>query len=112
VTLRDQRRLRHILEQITKINEYVKDGRTLFESDPKTQDAVLRRLTVIGEAAGSLSDEALRQLPALPPKSARGQRNIIVHEYWRIDPDIIWATIMNDLPLVAAQVTALIEPGG
>jgi uncharacterized protein with HEPN domain len=111
VTVSDQRRLRHILAQITRIDEYVKDGRTFFETDPKTQDAVLHCLTVIGEAAGALTDEAYRHLPALPRRGARGQRNIIVHEYWRIDPDIIWATIINDLPLVAAEVSALLGPG-
>lgn len=108
MTVSDQRRLRHILDQITRINEYVKDGRPIFEGDPKTQDAVLHCLTVIGEAAGALSDHAYDQLPALPRQGARGQRNIIVHEYWRIDPDIIWATIINDLPLLAAEVSALL----
>jgi uncharacterized protein with HEPN domain len=111
VTGSDERRLRHILDQIKRIEEYVKDGRTAFETDPKTQDAVLHCLTVIGEAAGALSEESYRHLPALPQRGARGQRNIIVHEYWRIDPDIIWATIGNDLPLVAAEVTALLGPG-
>lgn len=104
MTPSDQRRLRHILDQITRINDYVKDGRTAFDADPKTQDAVLHCLTVIGEAAGALSDDAYGQLPALPRKGGRGQRNIIVHEYWRIDPDIIWATIINDLPQLAADI--------
>lgn len=45
--------------------------------------------------------------PALPRRGARGQRNIIVREYWRIDPDIIWATIVNDLPQLAADIGAL-----
>lgn len=109
MTVSDQRRLRHILDQITRINEYVRDGRTLFDSDPKTRDAVLHCLTVIGEAAGALSDDAYGRLPALPRKGARGQRNIIVHEYWRIDPDIIWATIVHDLPQLAADISALLS---
>ena len=107
MTASDQRRLRHILDHISRIEEYVKDGRTAFDTDPKTQDAVLHCLTVIGEAAGALSNESYRHLPALPP-GTRGQSNIIVHEYWRIDPDIIWATIINDLPVLAADINDLL----
>lgn len=112
MTPTDERRLRHILEHIGRIEAYTKDGPSEFDNESKAQDAVLHCLTVIGEAAGALTDNAYRQVPALPPRGARGQRNIIVHEYWRIDPNIIWATITNDLPLVKAQIEALLEGTG
>lgn len=112
MTPNDERRLHHILEQIARIKSYTTDGRSAFDKEPMAQDAVLHCLTVIGEAAGALADHAYRQVPALPPRGARGQRNIIVHEYWRIDPDIIWATISNDLPLVKVQIEALLKNTG
>lgn len=74
-----------------------------------TRDAVLRCLTVIGEALGSLSEETYRRLPSLPPQLPKGQRNILVHEYWRVDTDIVWNTIERDLPPLRAEVESLLE---
>lgn len=100
----DRRRLGHILEQIERIERYTADGRAAFDGDDRTQDAVLRCLTVIGGAAGALSDEARARLPSLPPGSPKAQRNILVHQYRRIDADIVWATIERELPRLRLDV--------
>lgn len=108
MTPADRRRLEHIFEQIDKIERYTLPGRVAFDTDEKTQDAVLHCLTVIGETAGALSEGTYRRLLSLPPKSPRGQRNIIVHEYWRIDRDIIWETLTRDLPKLRNDVSQLL----
>ena len=105
---RDAARLRHILDHIGRATEYVASGRAAFDRETMRQDAVIRCLTVIGEAAGALSEETRRRLPSLPPQQARGQRNLLVHEYWRVDPDIVWATVTVALPPLAAEIRSLL----
>lgn len=93
-----------MLDHIDRIAEYVAAGRTAFDRDRMIQDAVLRCLTVIGEAAGALGESVYSQIPSLPPHLPRGQRNLLVHEYWRVDRDIVWATVQTDLPLLAGDI--------
>ena len=104
----DRRRLLQVLDAIDRTHRYCDTGRSSLDDD-KTRDAVLRCLTVIGEALGALTDETYRHLPSLPPHLPKGQRNILVHEYWRIDPDIIWSTIQRDLPPLQADTQALLS---
>lgn len=102
----DRRRLLHIVEQIDKIARYTADGRAAFDRDEKTQDAVVRCLSVIGEAAGALTEATYRAIPSLPPQLPKSQRNLLVHEYWRVDLDIVWATIERDLPALKSGIEA------
>ena len=75
-----------------------------LNGEARTQDAVLHCLTVIGEALGVLTPGMYRQLESLPPNLPKGQRNILVHEYRRVDLDIVWATITADLPSLRADI--------
>lgn len=109
MTPSDRRRLTHVSDAIARIERYTAAGRASL-ADEMTLDAVLRVLTVIGEALGSLSDETYRQLPSLPAHLPKGQRNILVHEYWRVDADIVWNTVEHDLPLLRSDIVALL-PG-
>ena len=104
----DRRRLLHVTDAVDRIHHYCDAGRSTLDDD-KTRDAVLRCLTVIGEALGALTDETYQRLPSLPPHLPRGQRNILVHEYWRIDLDIIWGTIVRDLPPLIGDIETLLE---
>jgi uncharacterized protein with HEPN domain len=69
-----------------------------FLSDIKTQDAVLWRLTVIGEAARSVSQEAAAAMADVQWRRIRGMRNFLVYEYWDVDQQIVWSTVREDLP--------------
>ena len=97
-----------MLHQIERIERYTSTGRAAFERDQRTEDAVLHCLTVIGEAAGALTQSAYEELPSLPPRLPRGQRNIIVHEYWRVDLNIVWATLTQDLPRLRTDLDRLL----
>ena len=108
MTPSDRRRLEHMLEQIARIGRYTALGRAAFDGDERTQDAVLRCLTVIGEAAGALSPSAYGLLDSLPPHLPKGTRNRLVHEYWRIDMDVVWATVERELPPLAADIERLL----
>ena len=73
------------------------------------QDIVARRLTIIGEASASLLKkypDFCRQHPEIPLQEARGMRNLLVHDYNRIDWHIVWDTIQRQLP----QLIDAIEP--
>ena len=100
----DRRRLLHVVDYIDRIDAYCVGGRALFDDDPRTQDAVLYCLTVIGEALGALTPGSYQLLASLPPHLPKDQRTILVHEYWRVDPDIVWATVSQDLPPLGADI--------
>lgn len=104
MTEADRVRLEHILDQIERIERYTAGGRSEFDANEMIQDAVVRCLSVIGEAAGALSEEARSALPSLPQHTPRGMRNRLVHEYWRVDSDIVWATLAKELPKLRADL--------
>ncbi|MEK7406697.1 MAG: DUF86 domain-containing protein [Acidobacteriota bacterium] len=72
------------------------------------QDVILRRLTVIGEAASQLSDDLRSRHPAVPWKRAIGLRHRVTHGYFGLDWTIIWKTISEDLPALRRQIAAVL----
>lgn len=83
--------------------------REQFDNDPKTQDAVIRRLTVIGEATKRLSDGLRERYLDIPWKQMAGMRDIIVHEYDRIDLDTVWNVLRRELPDLLPQLERIAE---
>jgi uncharacterized protein with HEPN domain len=74
-------RLRDILEASRLIASYVKGTtETDFRTDTQKQDAVVRRMEIIGEATAHLNEETRRAVPELPFRKMRGMRNIVAHE--------------------------------
>jgi len=80
-----------------------------FQNDRKTIKAVLYNLAIIGEAAGSLLPEIEILYPEIPWVDIRGIRNIVVHEYFRVNLEIIWKTIQTDLPPLIQQLQEVME---
>lgn len=101
--------IRHIIEAADKINRYI-DGMKLteFEQDEKTLDAVVRELTIIGEAAANISDEWKEEFPDVPLGEAIGMRNRIVHEDWAVDTDVVWKTCLEDIPNLRNKLESVI----
>ena len=93
-----------ILEAIARIRSYV-EGMSFesFLADYKTQDAVVRNFTIIGEAAKYLDkfDDTFEW------RLLSDMRNRLVHEYFGIDFEIIWSAIEDDLPVLEAQINEL-----
>jgi uncharacterized protein with HEPN domain len=98
-------RLRDILESARLIASYV-DGVTeaAFRSDSEKQDAVVRRIEIIGEATAHLSEETRAVIPELPFRKMRGMRNIVAHDYARVDVGIVWEVATIHLPEVCAAL--------
>lgn len=69
-----------------------------LEADPKTQDAVIRNLIVIGEAAGKVPGPLRKRHPGIPWRLMADMENFAVHEYWGVRLPTIWQTLVEDLP--------------
>jgi len=75
----------------------------------KTIDAVIRNLEIIGEAATKLSNELKEKYSQVPWASMVGMRNKIIHEYMGVDYQVVWETIVSDLPQLKVVVEELLK---
>lgn len=91
-----------------KIRRYVaRRPRNVFESDEQAFDAVLKNLEVIGEAAKRLPTEIKDAHPEIAWRDIAGLRDIIVHEYFGLDLDIVWDVVENRVPTLLVQLREL-----
>ena len=99
-----------ILEATAKISDYTA-GLTLGElkGDSKTLDAVVRNLEVIGEAAKKVPAEVRSSYQDVAWKKIAGLRDILIHEYFGIDVNIIWDIIQNKLPSLEREVKKILS---
>ena len=93
-----------ILEAIDRIHQYVQGmDENDFRSDRKTQDAVIRNLEIIGEAARNLPDSLRSEDVEIEWRKIVGLRNILAHEYFGVSVPIVWDIVRNKLqPLRSA----------
>ncbi len=104
-------RLEDMVESIDRIQAYV-DGldEAGFRADLRTIDAVVFRFAVLGEAAAAVPSEVRDRFPRIPWREAADMRNVLVHEYFGIRVETVWATLRDDLPTLRGQlVDALAE---
>ena len=96
---RDVQYLLDILASARMIRDYAKGAtRHEFLVDTKLQDSVIRRIEIIGEAAGRISSAFRGENPEIPWNEIRGMRNRMIHVYDDIDMDIVWETVQQDIP--------------
>lgn len=100
--------LKHIREAIAKIEKYTKGGRALFMEDTMIQDSVVRNLEIIGEAARNLPVDLRKSYPKVPWRSITGMRNVLIHEYFGVDLDIVWKVVAQRLPVLKRHVSAML----
>jgi len=94
-----------IFESIVKIEEYTKKyTQESFSNDAKTQDAVTRRLEIIGEAVKNLPVEFRQKHPTIEWKKIAGMRDIITHAYFGIEVERVWLVLKNDLEKLKADI--------
>ncbi|MAS34884.1 MAG: hypothetical protein CL610_12810 [Anaerolineaceae bacterium] len=108
---RDAIRLRHMLDESYKVQQFL-DGQTRSALD--TNDllayAVRYALQIIGEAAAQVSTETRNQYPQIQWKDIVGMRQWLVHGYERVENDIIWNTIHDDMPPLIEQLETILSP--
>jgi uncharacterized protein with HEPN domain len=94
-------RLRDILRAAELIASYVQGATELdFSSDFQKQDAVVRRIEIIGEATVHLSEPTRQAIPERPFRKMRGMRNIVAHDYANVDLHIVWEVATIHIPEV------------
>ena len=81
-----------------------------FTADERTIDAVVRNLIVIGEAAGHVPEDVVAANPQIPWARMRGMRNLAVHEYFGIDINVLWDTVVDNLPALLPALRDLLDP--
>ncbi len=101
-------RLRDIQEAIANIMKYTDRGRDSFDQHELVQTWVIHHLEIIGEAARSIPQGFKDSHPEIPWKQINGMRNILVHQYFGINRDRVWAVIEADLPNLKKGVDAIL----
>lgn len=100
--------LADITSAIEKILSYTeKLSYEEFENDPKTIDAVVRNIEIIGEAAKNIPQEIRLKHVEIPWKEIIGTRSKVIHEYFGVDVEILWKTVTEDIPKLKLQISRI-----
>lgn len=100
--------LAHILESIGRIEDDLnKLSEEKFSKSATIQDAVVRRLEVIGEAVRNLPESFRKNHAMIPWKKIAGMRDVLIHEYFGVDMGLVWKIAKKDIPKLKKQISKL-----
>ncbi len=105
----DRLYLWHIVEAGRRIAEDVADGYDSYCRDRRRQDAVIRNLEVIGEAAKRVSPALREAHPAIPWRAMTGMRDRLIHQYFGVNLDLVWEAAAVRLPEILLHLGPLVE---
>jgi uncharacterized protein with HEPN domain len=100
--------LGHIHDAINDIKAYAAVGEAAFRVDRMRQDAVIRKLEIIGEAVKRLSDQTRLRRPEIPWKQIAGMRDRLTHDYFGVDLGLVWRVVERDLQMLDTAVGILL----
>ena len=100
--------LGHILEAIQDIEQYASGGRDAFMTDRMRQDALIRKLEVIGETVKNLSESTKQRRPEIPWRRIAGMRDRLIHDYFGVDLALVWVAVERELPNLKTAVERLL----
>lgn len=102
--------LKHIQESIEQIEGNIKNmTEDKFFDSITIQDAVVRRLEIIGEAVKNLPDSFKNKHLGIPWKKIAGTRDVLIHEYFGVDVDLVWKIANKDIPKLKRQIIELLK---
>ncbi len=102
--------LQDIWESILAIEEYRRNlSEAEFNSNRQVQDAIVRRLEIIGEAVKNIDENFRNKYPQIPWKKVAGMRDIIAHEYFGVKLDRVWDVVRKDLPELKEKIRTMMD---
>lgn len=102
--------LKHILESIIWIEKDVKGlSKEEFLANVPIQDAVIRRIEIIGEAVRNIPVDLRRSYPDIPWQNISGMRDQLIHGYFGVDLELVWEVVKKDIPPLKKQIKEIIK---
>ena len=101
--------LQHMLDAIAKIESYTAIGRDAFHTQSHWQDAVIRQLEILGEAAKRISEDVRTIHFDVPWRRIAGLRDVLIHDYMGVDAAAVWEVTQTDLPTLREQLIAILQ---
>jgi uncharacterized protein with HEPN domain len=105
----DRAYLLHIRDAAARILSYTAEGQAMFIADVRTQDAAIRNLEIIGEAAKNLSVETRSRRADIPWRQIAGMRDMLIHQYFGVNLELVWTTVQVEIPRLKQAVEELLE---
>lgn len=104
--------LEDMVEAAEKVTAYAGDMTfDAFCADSKTRDAVIRNLEVIGEAAKNVTPDIRERFFDIEWKKIAGLRDMLIHEYFGVDVEIVWDIVQNKIPPLTKQLRTILSQG-
>lgn len=101
--------LNDILESIDLIEGYINNiSEDKYCKNQQLQDSVVRRLEIIGEAVKQIDDTFRSKYSEVPWKKIAGLRDVLIHEYFGVNPFRVWAALQKDLPQLKKDIKTII----
>ncbi|MBS4025855.1 MAG: DUF86 domain-containing protein [Clostridia bacterium] len=102
--------LQDILDCITRIKRYTQEVDVeAFMNNEILQDAIVRRIEIIGEAVGCLPDSLKSRYPDIPWQDIKDMRNKLIHDYGHVDLELVWGVVQNEIPELEIQVRRVMD---
>jgi uncharacterized protein with HEPN domain len=106
----DEARLKHILEAISEIQSYTKNtDLEEFARNSMKKYATIKQLEIIGEAANHISKAIKEEYSEIEWREIIGLRNILIHEYFGVDENVVWGIVTKDIPRLKNHITQIID---
>jgi uncharacterized protein with HEPN domain len=102
--------LRHIRDAIAKTQTYAKGiSKSTFLSNTLIQDAIIRQIEIMGEAAKRVSEKTRSENVRVPWQDIAGMRNKLIHDYFGVDIEKVWFTVRRDIPELKKQIDRILK---
>lgn len=108
--MNDLIRLQHMLDAAQEVIDFTKGReRSDLDDDKMLLRALAMSIGILGEAASRMSEKTIDAHSEIPWQKIIGMRNFLIHEYFRVDPDILWETAMKSIPPLVSQLQAILS---
>jgi uncharacterized protein with HEPN domain len=101
--------VRHMLDAVARLNRHAEGvDRDAFLADEMIQDAIIRQLEILGEAAGRVSRDTCARYAAVPWTEITGLRHRLIHDYLGVDLPLIWRVVQVEIPRVIGSIESML----